>query len=582
MKADSFVKPFLSLCKARPSLHFELDNQVIQLCRFSACRPRPLLQGCLALPLVLGVLVFMLAVWLDPTSASAAKLLDSDHCIDRMPDPPLDEFIAVVGPLNPKASQEDLIEAWKDKFKTCHIMLTGKIQRGDVAPFRTALERTGRDGKIMLILDSEGGDLETAIEIGRLVRKWESSTIRVNLSQKCFSACVFVLAGGLERVVLGQIGIQRPFISTTKSNTYESTQKRFRALEQTAKAFLKEVNLPPSLYDEMMSISPEKSRLLTKQELVQWGIVQNDLVYQDNLDAETARELVSPAQGAEILIEGRQASTMHSCTMKEPEFKMDADAFLIIGNSKKIRLYGVCPMTVRFSGSINAASMTKLRSVLEAAVEKARSNITLLTLNSAGGDVWEALAFANFVRKKNYHYVAMFVGEKDFCYSSCVIILAGGYKRTILGNVGIHRPFFSKARAQEMGYSNMKKAYDALHSELSNFFNSTNISERLADDMWQVPSHENKELTPRELDAYGLSRNDAVLTEMDNASLRDSCGSETAPIDRQDFFDNILIPCIDAERRVDSECANRRGLKKHPFCRCMAQFNPGSELFVCD
>lgn len=172
---------------------------------------------------------------------------------------------------------------------TCVFFLNGRIGPGDVGLFKQSPEKVEGKGNLQLFLDSEGGDLTTAIEIGRLVRRWPDSLVIVDLNSKCFSACVFVLAGGLNRVVHGQVGIHRPFSSTTDSKTYESTQKTFRALEQSAKSFLKDMNVPSSLYDEMMSIPPQKLRLLTEQELARFGIGQSDPAYQDNRDAEAAR-----------------------------------------------------------------------------------------------------------------------------------------------------------------------------------------------------------------------------------------------------------------------------------------------------
>ncbi len=171
----------------------------------------------------------------------------------------------------------------------CSFFLEGRISPDDVSIFKRSLEKAGSNGSLLLFLNSEGGDLSTAIEIGKLVRRWPNSSVQVLQDSRCFSACVFVLAGGLHRQVDGQVGIHRPFNSTTDSNTYESTQKTFRMLEQSAKAFLKDMNVPTSLYDEMMSVPPQKLRLLTDAELARFGIGQSDPAWQDNQDAMAAQ-----------------------------------------------------------------------------------------------------------------------------------------------------------------------------------------------------------------------------------------------------------------------------------------------------
>ena len=172
----------------------------------------------------------------------------------------------------------------------CGLVLEGRIGSDDVAIFKRSLEKAGDKGSLTLVLDSEGGDVAAAIEIGRVVRRWSASFVVVAANAKCFSACVFVLAGGLSRTVHGTIGIHRPFGSGTEAQSYDATQKKFRALEQAAKNYLHDMNVPASLYDEMMSVPPQKLRILTKAELDRFGIGQNDPAYQEMRDGEGARK----------------------------------------------------------------------------------------------------------------------------------------------------------------------------------------------------------------------------------------------------------------------------------------------------
>jgi hypothetical protein len=190
--------------------------------------------------------------------------------------------------ISPAVASADVHGLCRDN-SICNLRLDGRIGPDDAAQFKRSLEKVGGKQNLLLFLNSEGGDIATAIEIGRLVRHWQASHVVVSLDSKCFSACVFVLAGGLNRAVHGKVGIHRPFSATTDSHTYEATQKTFRELEQSAKSFFKGMNVPASLYDEMMSVPPQKLRLLTEQELARFGIGQSDPAYQDNRDAKSAR-----------------------------------------------------------------------------------------------------------------------------------------------------------------------------------------------------------------------------------------------------------------------------------------------------
>ena len=74
----------------------------------------------------------------------------------------------------------------------CVLFLEGRIGPDDVAIFKRSLEESGGKKSLTLLLDSEGGDVAAAIEIGRLVRRWPESFVGVAVNAKCLSACVFV------------------------------------------------------------------------------------------------------------------------------------------------------------------------------------------------------------------------------------------------------------------------------------------------------------------------------------------------------------------------------------------------------
>jgi hypothetical protein len=121
--------------------------------------------------------------------------------------------------VSPAVASADVYGLCADK-SICTLRLDGRIGPDDVALFKRSLEKVGGKQELLLFLNSEGGDITTAIEIGRLVRRWQDSHVVVALDSKCFSACVFVLAVGLNRVVHGKVGIHRPFNSTTDSQRW--------------------------------------------------------------------------------------------------------------------------------------------------------------------------------------------------------------------------------------------------------------------------------------------------------------------------------------------------------------------------
>jgi hypothetical protein len=141
-----------------------------------------------------------------------------------------------------------------------------------------------------LLLISKGGDVDTAIEMGRLVRK-KMIFVATEYKQSCASACVFVYAGGVQRLPNGKIEIHRPYLSSSLAS-YERTQVKYRALDDRIKKFLKEMNVNDELFNMMMAIKPEETKVLSVDEMEKLGMGQIDPVfdeYLDNAKAATAK-----------------------------------------------------------------------------------------------------------------------------------------------------------------------------------------------------------------------------------------------------------------------------------------------------
>lgn len=158
------------------------------------------------------------------------------------------------------------------------------IANGLMTTTRTPFLRT-----LFFYLDSEGGDLEAAIGIGRQLRRIGATTLMWEGAQ-CLSSCVFVLAGATRRILAGRIGIHRPYSLRTDQRGYDAVQRDQRRLARLAKEYLEEVNVSPSLYDAMIRIPPEKVRLLSRADLEHFGIADVDLVEQELEDAGEARK----------------------------------------------------------------------------------------------------------------------------------------------------------------------------------------------------------------------------------------------------------------------------------------------------
>lgn len=148
--------------------------------------------------------------------------------------------------------------------------LTGEILHRDL---QVLFERR-REGMVVH-LDSGGGQVTSAIAIGRLLRA-ARGVARIEAGSSCLSACVFVLAGAPYRVVEpgGVVGIHRPYDAKEPQAPTEQQESKQARLDAFVRAYLTEVNVPPALYDAMLQ-APE-GRALSPSELSFYGLNATD------------------------------------------------------------------------------------------------------------------------------------------------------------------------------------------------------------------------------------------------------------------------------------------------------------------
>lgn len=132
----------------------------------------------------------------------------------------------------------------------------------------------------MVLLNSPGGDLHAAIEIGTLLRSVRAVGL-VLPGASCESACVFLLAGATQRSVKGRIGIHRPYSLVTGYISPAIAQANYAKIQAKSKKFLEEMNLPSALYEAMVRTPPEDMRYLSDREVAAFGLDAADPVEQE-------------------------------------------------------------------------------------------------------------------------------------------------------------------------------------------------------------------------------------------------------------------------------------------------------------
>lgn len=176
------------------------------------------------------------------------------------------------------------------------IEISGEIKKKDVKTLNEALKAFTPDQIFIRVTpNSNGGDLNTAMEIGRILRKYNALSIMMEENQ-CHSACVFIIAGAPQRLILGgKVGIHRPYLYQDNETTEKGQKKQKSKLDNLAIKYLKEMNVSETLYTDMVRISPQNIKILSKDELLKYGLGSDDPYFEDAENAKLAKNLGIPS-----------------------------------------------------------------------------------------------------------------------------------------------------------------------------------------------------------------------------------------------------------------------------------------------
>lgn len=165
----------------------------------------------------------------------------------------------------------------------------------------------------------------------------------------------------------------------------------------------------------------------------------------------------------------------------------------------------------------------------------------ILDIDSAGGHVEAAIRAGDAIGENDW---TIWVRGDSACHSACVLLLAAGDMRVVAGPVGIHRMVRVGSAAtsrRELG-EELRKVSDALR----NYLERNGASAEVYDLMTTVPNRMLRELTPEELERYGLSGANAVEDDLNRLRLARRCGNDF--VRRRDAF----------RRAYDLQCMQQR------------------------
>ena len=177
---------------------------------------------------------------------------------------------------------------------------------------------------------------------------------------------------------------------------------------------------------------------------------------------------------------------------------------------------------IEVSGEITNDAAARLKAALEVASLKTNARTlggypaVYVYLDSPGGNVQAALKMGSLLRASG---AQAWVRPNKLCASACILVLAGGVKRFAFdgARLGIHRPFFEQSLFAGMQLSEAQQKYKALSESVRAYLSGMGVSDRLYNQMMNIPSHAVVFLTEHEASEMNLLGEDPAFSEWDRA-----------------------------------------------------------------
>jgi hypothetical protein len=173
------------------------------------------------------------------------------------------------------------------------IRVRGVINRDGALAFSDIVDRAdGRGHSVSaLVLDSKGGDADAAISIARLIRQsavFSAVPVVARVAETyqsvCFSACVVLLSAAYGRELEfdiddnpdlpSRIGIHGPGQFDRQRGSYDTstTNSEIMRVSRRLKDYFASIGVAEKLVDDMFAVPFDEIRLLSRQELVDYGL----------------------------------------------------------------------------------------------------------------------------------------------------------------------------------------------------------------------------------------------------------------------------------------------------------------------
>jgi hypothetical protein len=160
----------------------------------------------------------------------------------------------------PQSSRADV--TFEPSILGYKINIFGTITKADAA--RISARETDFDHggwPPQVLLNSTGGDLDAAMEIGRIIRR-NNARAFVEPGAKCFSSCSLIYIAGVFRGVSlsGVVGLHRPYFASSPQSR-QTIEREAPLMLQSVQIYVHEMGVQDAFYQVMANTEPSNMKL---------------------------------------------------------------------------------------------------------------------------------------------------------------------------------------------------------------------------------------------------------------------------------------------------------------------------------
>ncbi|MEL7258187.1 MAG: hypothetical protein AAFN80_10155 [Pseudomonadota bacterium] len=151
--------------------------------------------------------------------------------------------------------------------------LEGDITEGD-ADRVIKLLQDASPAPEWLVLQSPGGVVSDAIQIGRFIRETGINT-RMLAGEYCYSACPYILMGGVERDVdaAAHVGVHQHYFGESTILPASFAVEDIQAGQGEVMLYLDEMGIDPLIMVPALTTPPDEIYVLLPEELREFGVI---------------------------------------------------------------------------------------------------------------------------------------------------------------------------------------------------------------------------------------------------------------------------------------------------------------------